>query len=420
LQRRVLITGLGAVSPVGNSVREAWRGVCEGRSGVGPITRFDCSTFDTKIAGELKGFDPLAHVNKKELRRYDDFIVYALAAADMAMEDAALGTRGAAPDERAGVIIGSAIGGLATIEKEKENVLRAGPRRISPFSIPAVLANLAAGHVSIRYKLKGPINCPVTACASGTYAIGDAFRMIAWNHADVMVAGGVEAAVCSLAIGGFNAMRALSTRNDQPEKASRPFDLERDGFILSEGCGLLILEEYHHALKRGARIYAEVAGYGVTSDAFHMAAPPPGHEGAARCMQAALQEAGMEPAEIDYINAHGTATPLNDLMETRAIKEVFGRRAWRIPVSSTKSMHGHTLGASGAIEGVVALLAISEGFIPPTIHCETPDPECDLDYVAAGARRAQPEVVLSNSFAFGGNNTTVVFGRFREEGRRHG
>jgi len=358
LQRRVLITGLGAVSPVGNSVREAWRGVCEGRSGVGPITRFDCSTFDTKIAGELKGFDPLAHVNKKELRRYDDFIVYALAAADMAMEDAALGTRGAAPDERAGVIIGSAIGGLATIEKEKENVLRAGPRRISPFSIPAVLANLAAGHVSIRYGLKGPINCPVTACASGTYAIGDAFRMIAWNHADVMVAGGAEAAVCSLAIGGFNAMRALSTRNDQPEKASRPFDLERDGFILSEGCGLLILEEYHHALKRGARIYAEVAGYGVTSDAFHMAAPPPGHEGAVRCMAAALDDAAMTPTDIDYINAHGTSTPLNDIYEAEAINTVFGTHTERLLVSSTKSMTGHLLGAAGGVEAIFAVKAI--------------------------------------------------------------
>ncbi|HQB13882.1 MAG TPA: beta-ketoacyl-ACP synthase II [Syntrophales bacterium] len=413
MQRRVLITGLGAVSPVGNSVREAWKSVCEGRSGVGPITRFDCSTFDTKIAGELKGFDPLAHVNKKELRRYDDFIVYALAAADMAMEDAALGTRGAAPDERAGVIIGSAIGGLATIEKEKENVLRAGPRRISPFSIPAVLANLAAGHVSIRYGLKGPINCPVTACASGTYAIGDAFRMIAWNHADVMVAGGVEAAVCSLAIGGFNAMRALSTRNDQPEKASRPFDLERDGFILSEGCGLLILEEYHHALKRGARIYAEVAGYGVTSDAFHMAAPPPGHEGAVRCMTVALDDAAMKPSDIDYINTHGTSTPLNDIYEAEAINTIFGTHTERLLVSSTKSMTGHMLGAAGGMEAIFAVKAIVEGIVPPTINLDNPDPAAGaLDFVPHAARKADIRTAMSNTFGFGGANAVLIFKKF--------
>ena len=413
MQRRVLITGLGAVSPVGNSVREAWKSVCEGRSGVGPITRFDCSTFDTKIAGELKGFDPLAHVNKKELRRYDDFIVYALAAADMAMEDAALGTRGAAPDERAGVIIGSAIGGLATIEKEKENVLRAGPRRISPFSIPAVLANLAAGHVAIRYGLKGPINCPVTACASGTYAIGDAFRMIAWNHADVMVAGGAEAAVCSLAIGGFNAMRALSTRNDQPEKASRPFDLERDGFILSEGCGLLILEEYHHALKRGARIYAEVAGYGVTSDAFHMAAPPPGHEGAVRCMTVALDDAAMKPSDIDYINTHGTSTPLNDIYEAEAINTIFGTHTERLLVSSTKSMTGHMLGAAGGMEAIFAVKAIVEGIVPPTINLDNPDPAAGtLDFVPHAARKADIRTAMSNTFGFGGANAVLIFKKF--------
>ena len=412
MQRRVLITGLGAVSPVGNSVGEAWRGVCEGRSGVGPITRFDCSAFDTKIAGELKGFDPLVHVNKKELRRYDDFIVYALAAADMAMEDAALGIRSAATDERAGVIIGSAIGGLVTIEKEKENVLRAGPRRISPFSIPAVLANLAAGHVSIRYKLKGPINCPVTACASGTYAIGDAFRMIAWNHADVMVAGGVEAAVCSLAIGGFNAMRALSTRNDQPEKASRPFDLERDGFILSEGCGLLILEEYHHALKRGARIYAEVAGYGVTSDAFHMAAPPPGHEGAVRCMAAALDDAAMTPTDIDYINAHGTSTPLNDKGETYSLKSCFGDHAYKLKINSTKSMVGHMLGAAAGIEAIVCVKTIETGILHPTINLSQPDPDCDLDYVPNTAQNHEVIYALSNSLGFGGHNSALVIKKY--------
>lgn len=410
-----MVTGLGAVSPVGNSVREAWESVRGGRSGVGAITKFDCSAFDTKIAGELKDFDPLAHVNKKELRRYDDFIVYALAAADMAMEDAALGARGAAPDERAGVIIGSAIGGLATLEREKENLLRAGPRRISPFSIPAVLANLAAGHVSIRHGLKGPINCPVTACASGAYAIGDAFRMIVWNHAEVMIAGGAEAAVCPLAVGGFNAMRALSTRNGQPEKASRPFDLERDGFVISEGCGLLVLEEYRHALKRGARIYAEVAGYGITSDAFHMAAPPPGHEGAIRCMAAALDDAAMTPADIDYINAHGTSTPLNDTYEAEAIHALFGSHAERLLVSSTKSMTGHMLGAAGGVEAIFVVKAIEEGIVPPTINLDNPDPAAGtLDFVPHAARRADIRAAMSNTFGFGGANAVLIFKKFHE------
>lgn len=382
---------------------------------MGAITKFDCSAFDTKIAGELKDFDPLAHVNKKELRRYDDFIVYALAAADMAMEDAALGARGAAPDERAGVIIGSAIGGLATLEREKENLLRAGPRRISPFSIPAVLANLAAGHVSIRHGLKGPINCPVTACASGAYAIGDAFRMIVWNHAEVMIAGGAEAAVCPLAVGGFNAMRALSTRNGQPEKASRPFDLERDGFVISEGCGLLVLEEYRHALKRGARIYAEVAGYGITSDAFHMAAPPPGHEGAIRCMAAALDDAAMTPADIDYINAHGTSTPLNDTYEAEAIHALFGSHAERLLVSSTKSMTGHMLGAAGGVEAIFVVKAIEEGIVPPTINLDNPDPAAGtLDFVPHAARRADIRAAMSNTFGFGGANAVLIFKKFHE------
>jgi len=415
LKRRVLITGLGAVSPVGNSARESWKSVCEGRSGVGPITKFDCSNHETRIAGEIKGFDPLVHVNKKELRRYDAFIVYALAAADMLMEDAAFLGGNKPGSERAGVVIGSAIGGLATLEKEKENVLRAGPRRISPFAIPAALANLAAGHVSIRYGLKGPINCPVTACAAGTYAIGDAFRLIAWGYADAMVAGGTEAAVCSLAIGGFNVMRALSTRNDDPAGASRPFDLGRDGFVLSEGCGLVMLEEYHHALQRGARIYAEVAGYGITSDAFHMAAPPPGHEGAVRCMNAALADAGMQPGDIDYINAHGTSTPLNDIYETDAIRAVFGTHAEQLLVSSTKSMTGHLLGAAGGIEAVFAAKAIEEGIVPPTINLENPDPgTTPLDLVPHTARKKEIRTVMSNTFGFGGANAVLIFKKFQE------
>ncbi|MBP8980586.1 MAG: beta-ketoacyl-ACP synthase II [Syntrophobacterales bacterium] len=415
MKRRVLITGLGAVSPVGNSARESWKSVCEGRSGVGPITKFDCSNHETRIAGEIKGFDPLVHVNKKELRRYDAFIVYALAAADMLMEDAAFLGGNKPGSERAGVVIGSAIGGLATLEKEKENVLRAGPRRISPFAIPAALANLAAGHVSIRYGLKGPINCPVTACAAGTYAIGDAFRLIAWGYADAMVAGGTEAAVCSLAIGGFNVMRALSTRNDDPAGASRPFDLGRDGFVLSEGCGLVMLEEYHHALQRGARIYAEVAGYGITSDAFHMAAPPPGHEGAVRCMNAALADAGMQPGDIDYINAHGTSTPLNDIYETDAIRAVFGTHAEQLLVSSTKSMTGHLLGAAGGIEAVFAAKAIEEGIVPPTINLENPDPgTTPLDLVPHTARKKEIRTVMSNTFGFGGANAVLIFKKFQE------
>jgi len=401
---------------VGNSVRETWESVCAGRSGVGPITKFDCSAHDTKIAGELKNFDPLCHVSKKELRRYDDFIVYALAAADMLMEDAAFAGGGDSPEAtRAGVIIASAIGGLSTLEKEKENILHAGPRRISPFAIPAVLANLAAGHVSIRYGLKGPISCPVTACAAGTYGIGDAFRMIAWNHADVMVAGGAEAAVCSLAIGGFNAMRALSTRNDQPAKASRPFDLKRDGFVLSEGCGLLLLEEYDHAIARGARIYAEVAGYGISSDAFHMAAPPPGHEGAARCMAAALNDAGLAPADIDYINAHGTSTPLNDIYETEAIRTVFGAHADRLLVSSTKSMTGHLLGAAGGVEAILSVKAITEGIVPPTINLDQPDPAAGpLDFVPHTVRRREIRAAMSNTFGFGGANAVLIFKKFLE------
>jgi len=417
LKRRVLITGLGAVSPVGNSAREAWKSVCAGRSGVGPITKFDCSAHDTRIAGEIKGFDPLAHVNKKELRRYDDFIIYALAAADMLMEDAAFigGGSNTAGAERAGVVIGSAIGGLATLEKEKENLLNAGPRRISPFAVPSALANLAAGHVSIRYGLKGPINCPVTACAAGTYAIGDAFRLIAWGHADAMVAGGTEAAVCSLAIGGFNVMRALSTRNDDPAGASRPFDLGRDGFVLSEGCGLVMLEEYHHARQRGARVYAEVAGYGITSDAFHMAAPPPGHEGAVRCMTAALADAGLQPGDIDYINAHGTSTPLNDSYEIEAIRTVFGAHAERMLVSSTKSMTGHLLGAAGGMEAIFAVKAIEEGIVPPTINLENPDPaSASLDLVPHTARKREIRTAMSNTFGFGGANAVIIFKKFQE------
>jgi 3-oxoacyl-[acyl-carrier-protein] synthase II len=350
-------------------------------------------------------------VNKKELRRLDDFIIYALAAAEMAMTDAGL-VIGEERAERTGVIIGSAIGGLATIEKEKEAIFQGGPRKMSPFTIPAVLANLAAGHVSIRFGAKGPINCTVTACAAGTCAIGDAARIIAEGYADVMIAGGVEAAVTPLCVAGFNAMRALSRRNDEPEKASRPFDRDRDGFVIGEGSGVVILEALPHALARDARIQGELAGYGLTSDAFHMAAPPPGHEGAARSMKTALQDAGMAASEIDYINAHGTSTSLNDACETEAVKTVFGEHAKRLAVSSTKSMTGHLLGAAGGLEAILCLKAIGEGVLPPTINLDHPDPACDLDYVPHQARKKEIRMAMSNTFGFGGVNAVLIFRKF--------
>ncbi|OHE17741.1 MAG: beta-ketoacyl-[acyl-carrier-protein] synthase II [Syntrophobacterales bacterium GWC2_56_13] len=402
---------MGAVTPLGNTVAETWEGICRGKSGIGRITRFDCTAFETKIAGELKGFDPLQYVNRKEQRRLDDFIIYALASAEMAMADAGL-VIGAGEAERAGVIIGSAIGGIATIEKEKEAVLLGGPRKMSPFTVPAALANLAAGHVSIRFGAKGPINCSVTACASGTCSIGDAARIIAGGYADVMIAGGVDAAVTPLCVAGFNAMQAISTRNEEPEKASRPFDRDRDGFVISEGCGLVVLEALPRALEKGARIYGELAGYGSTSDAFHMAAPPPGHEGAARCMRAALHDAGMDASGIDYINAHGTATTLNDAYETEAIKAVFGEYARRLAVSSTKSMTGHLLGATGGLEAILALKAIGEGILPPTINLDNPDPACDLDYVPHQARKMEIRTAMSNTFGFGGVNAVLIFRKF--------
>jgi 3-oxoacyl-[acyl-carrier-protein] synthase II len=415
LHRRVVITGVGAVTPLGNSVSETWDGLCAGKSGIGKITKFDCRAFATRIAGEIKNFDPLAFVNKKELRRLDDFIIYSLAAAEMAAADAALIINDTYA-ERVGVYIGSAIGGLGTMEKEKEMIMRFGPGRMSPFAIPSVLANLGAGHVSIRLGAKGPLNCSATACASGTCAIGEAARMIAGGYADVMIAGGVDAAVTPLAVGGFNAMRAISVKNDEPEKASRPFDKNRDGFVIGEGCGLLVLEELLSARKRGVRIYAEVIGYGSTSDAYHMAAPPPGHAGAARCMKAALSDAGIEPAEVDYINAHGTSTPLNDRYETEAIKTVFHEHSKVLAVSSTKSMTGHLLGAAGGVEAIIAAKAICEGIMPPTINLDHPDPACDLDYVPHQAREKEVNVAMSNTFGFGGVNAVLVFKKFKDEG----
>lgn len=413
MKRRVVITGLGALTPLGNSVNESWKSAIAGQSGVGPITKFDCNDFKTKIAGEIKNFDPLQFVNKQEVRRYDDFIVYALAASEMALADAKLTI---APEfsERAGVIIGSAIGGLATFEEEFKNLLNAGPRKVSPFAVPAILANLASGQVSIRFGAKGPINCAVTACAAGTSAIGDAYKTIVYGDADVMITGGTEAAVTSMAVGGFGSMRALSVRNDEPQKASRPFDKDRDGFVIGEGCGIIILEELSFALNRGARIYEELAGYGCTSDAFHMAAPPPGHEGAARSMKLAIKNAGLNPEDIDYINAHGTSTPLNDLYETQAIKSLFGDHAKNLMVSSTKSMTGHMLGGTGGAEAIFTIKALQEGIIPPTINLDNPGDECDLDYVPNVARHRQINTAMSNTFGFGGVNAVLLFKKYKD------
>ncbi|NPV04219.1 MAG: beta-ketoacyl-ACP synthase II [Syntrophaceae bacterium] len=413
MERRVVITGMGTVNPVGNTVDETWAALCAGRSGIGPITTFDTTGLATKIAGEVKGFDPLRHVEKKELRRLDDFIVYALACADMAVQDAGLAI-GAGNAERVGTVVGSGIGGLRTIVREHAVLEHSGPRRLSPFTIPAVLPNLAAGQISIRYGAKGPISCPVTACAAGTSAIGMSFRLIKDGYADAMITGGVEAAVSAFGIAGFNAMRALSTRNDEPEKASRPFDRSRDGFVMADGGGILVLEDLAHARRRGARIYAEICGYGCTADAHHMAAPPPGHEGAARCMAIALQSCGMEPEAVGYINAHGTATPLNDVYETEAIKRVFGEHSRRLAVSSTKSMTGHLLGGAGGLEAIVAVKVLCEGVVPPTINLDEPDAGCDLDYVPHRARAMPVEAALSNTFGFGGVNAVLVFRKFRD------
>ena len=414
MKRRVVVTGLGAITPLGNSAQESWDSAIAGKSGVGPITKFDSTSFNTKIAAEIKNFDPLQFMDKKEVRRYDDFILYALAASEMAMADAAL-TISPEIAERTGVIIGSAIGGLATLEREKEVVLKSGPRKISPFAIPAILPNLASGLVSIRFGAKGPINCAVTACAAGTSAIGDAYKTIAYGDADIMITGGAEASVTTLGIGGFNSMRALSQRNDEPQKASRPFDKDRDGFVVGEGSGIIILEELSVALARGARIYAELAGYGCTSDAFHLAAPPPGHEGAARSMLAAMRDAGVNATDIDYINAHGTSTPLNDLYETQAVKALFQEHAYKLLISSTKSMTGHMLGATGGVEALFAVKSLAEGVIPPTINLDNPDPECDLDYVAHTARRQEINTAMSSTFGFGGVNSVLIFKKFHDK-----
>jgi 3-oxoacyl-[acyl-carrier-protein] synthase II len=411
LKRRVVVTGIGLVIPTGIGVPTAWKNVCEGKSGIGPLTRFDTSRFETKIAGEVKGFNPELSIDKKEIKRMDLFVQFALAATKEALEDARLKIT---PEigEQIGVIVGTGLGGLPTFEKNHTALMEKGPGRVSPFFIPMLIANMASGHIAMHFGAKGPNTCVVTACATGAHSIGDAFRVIQYGDAEVIIAGGTEANIAPLTVAGFNAMKALSTRNDEPEKASRPFEKNRDGFVVAEGAGIMILEELEYALKRGAKIYGELIGYGYTADAYHITAPSPDGDGAARCMRMAMKDAGLKPEQIDTINAHGTSTNLNDLTETKAIKTVFGAHAYKIPISGTKSMTGHLLGAAGSTEAIFSLLTIRDGILPPTINYEFPDPECDLDYVPNVARRASVGVAMSNAFGFGGTNATLVFRKF--------
>lgn len=410
VRRRVAVTGLGIVSPVGNTVDEAWANILAGRSGITRITRFDASAFASQIAGEVKGFDVGAYLSAKEARRMDTFIHYGMAASIQALRDAGIDPKPEDP-ERYGVIVGSGIGGLPMIESTHSEYLANGPRRISPFFIPATIINMISGNLSIMYGFEGPNLAIVTACTTATHCIGEAARLIQYGDADVMVAGGAEATVTPLAIGGFAAAKALSTRNDDPATASRPWDSGRDGFVLGEGAGVLVLEEYERAVARGAKIYCELIGFGMGADAYHMTAPCEDGAGAARCMRNALRDAGVAPEEVDYINAHGTSTPLGDKAETVAVKAAFGDHARKLVMSSTKSMTGHLLGAAGGVEAVFTALAIRDQVAPPTINLFSPDPECDLDYAANAARKMSIRVALSNSFGFGGTNGTLVFRR---------
>ena len=410
-QRKVVVTGLGMVTSLGTGVEKNWEAVVAGRSGIRPITRFsNVEFFSTRIAGEVSGFRAEDFIEPKEIKKMDLFIQYSVAAASMAIQDSGFKID---PEEadRVGVILGVGLCGIETVEYYTKAYLEGGPRKISPFFIPKVLSNLAPGQIAIRYGAKGLNWTPTSACASGNHAIGEAYHLIRRGLQDAVIAGGAEAPITPLGVGGFAAMKALSVRNDEPERASRPFDKDRDGFVVAEGSGVLIMEEREKALKRGANIYAEVIGYGANGDAYHITAPAPGGEGAARCMTLALKDAGIRPDEVDYINAHGTSTEYNDLNETQAIKTVFGEQAYKIPTSSTKSVTGHLLGAAGAVEGIYSVLALRNGVIPPTINYETPDPQCDLDYVPNQARKADIQVALSNSFGFGGTNACILFRR---------
>tara|TARA_Y100000588_G_scaffold84151_1_gene88722 strand:+ start:4173 stop:5402 length:1230 start_codon:yes stop_codon:yes gene_type:complete len=408
-----VVTGVGLVSPVGIGTEETWQALCAGTSGIAPITHFDAEQFASRFAGEVKNFDPLEYVDKKELKKMGRFIFFAIAGAEFAMRAAELKLEPAFA-ERAGVYIGSGIGGFDVIEREHRNLLSGGPRRISPFFIPASIVNLASGHVSIRTGAKGPNSATATACTTGAHAVGDSFRLIARGDADVMICGGAEAAITPMGVGGFASMRALSTRNENPEHASRPWDKHRDGFVVGEGAGILILEEYEFARRRGAPIVAELVGYGMSGDSYHITSPPDDGDGACRVMRNAIDDAGISPQDIAYINAHGTSTPVGDRIESEGIKKTFGEHAYKLAVSSTKSMTGHLLGGAGGLEAGIVVLALRDQVVPPTINYETPDPECDLDYVPNQARSLDMEYVLTNSFGFGGTNGALVFRRYIE------
>jgi 3-oxoacyl-[acyl-carrier-protein] synthase II len=413
MDRRVVVTGLGVVSPVGNDVASFWDSMKEARSGIAELTTFDAAAFDSRIAGEVKGFEPLSYgMTKKEVLRLEKFVQYAMACAYQAILDAGLALE-KEDKERIGVIVGSGIGSLRIIEEEHQVYLKSGPSRITPFLIPMLIVNEAAGHIAIKYGFKGPNSCVTTACASGSHAIGDALRLIQRGDADVMITGGTESAITHLGIGGFCALKALSTRNDEPEKASRPFEKDRDGFVMAEGCGVVVLESLEHAKQRGAKIYCEVAGFGMSCDAYHITAPDPDGYGASLSMKWALKDSRVNPQDLNYINAHGTSTKMNDRVETLAIKLALGSSAKKVMVSSTKSMTGHLLGAAGGVEFVVCCLAIKDGVVPPTINYDSPDPECDLDYVPNTARKAKVEVAASNSLGFGGHNATLVVKKFK-------
>jgi 3-oxoacyl-[acyl-carrier-protein] synthase II len=411
MKRRVVVTGLGLITPLGTGIQKTWEGICKGASGIDRITTFDTSEFPVQIAGEVKDFNPEDFIERKEIKKMDVFIQYALSAGSMAIEDAGLKITEENAD-RVGVIVGAGIGGIHTIERYHSVLLENGQRRISPFFIPMLITNLAAGQISMRFGARGPNSCVTTACAAGTHAIGDSFKIIQRGDADAMIAGGSESAITPLTIAGFANMKALSSRNDTPQKASRPFDVERDGFVIAEGAGIVVLEELEVALARRAKIYAEVTGYGMTADAYHMTAPDPEGRGVVNCMRMALRDAGIAPEAVNYINAHGTSTPYNDKHETSAIKHVFGEHVHQLAVSSTKSMTGHLLGAAGGVEAAFCALALSEGIIPPTINYEHPDPECDLDYVPNHARHIDLDNVISNSFGFGGTNACIVLKKY--------
>jgi len=413
--RRVVVTGLGAVTPIGLSVDEFWNSMMEGKSGVAPISYFDTTEYTSRIAGEVKNFDPHNYMDKKAARRMDVFTQFAVAASDMALKDAQL-VNGNVDPTRVGVVYGSGIGGMWTYHHQSESFFKeGGPKTIGPFFVPMMIPDIAAGTLSIRYGYKGPNYATTSACATSAHSIADAFMLIQRGSADIIVTGGTESAICPMGLGGFCAMRALSTRNDQPEKASRPFDANRDGFVIGEGAGTLVLEEYEHARNRNAPIYAEVLGIGLTADAYHITAPAPGGEGAVRSMRLCIQEAGIRPDEVDYINAHGTSTPYNDKAESQAIKTVFGDHAYTLLVSSTKSMIGHLLGAAGAVESIATILSISKGIVPPTINYETPDPDCDLNYVPNKPVERDVRYAISNAFGFGGHNTSILYGSIHQK-----